>query len=169
MSNRNKNSELKPDVVLMCGISGSGKTTYARTLEQQGYLRLSVDQAVWLQHGAAFAGMPEERRAEIFSQANSEMLIHLERALAEGRNVVVDTTLCRRSKRDTIRRLCYSFGVTPRLIYMKADYDVLAGRLALRNGTGPDDQIVTPGQLDFFIKGFEEPRQDENPTIITQK
>lgn len=28
-------------VVLMCGIAGAGKTTYARRLERDGYVRLS--------------------------------------------------------------------------------------------------------------------------------
>jgi signal recognition particle GTPase len=35
-----------PRVVLMCGLAGSGKTTYATQLEVQGYVRLSIDEEV---------------------------------------------------------------------------------------------------------------------------
>ncbi len=30
----------------MCGVAGSGKTTYAQGLEAQGYTRLSVDEEI---------------------------------------------------------------------------------------------------------------------------
>ena len=34
-------------VVLMCGPSGAGKTTYAHGLEREGMVRLSFDQVMW--------------------------------------------------------------------------------------------------------------------------
>jgi cytidylate kinase len=34
-------------VILMCGPAGSGKSTVARTLELEGYERLSVDTVAW--------------------------------------------------------------------------------------------------------------------------
>lgn len=41
----------QPEVVLMCGIAGSGKTTYAKDLEARGYARLSVDEEIWHRFG----------------------------------------------------------------------------------------------------------------------
>ena len=38
-------------VVLMCGVAGAGKTTYAKELEAQGYARLSIDEEVWERFG----------------------------------------------------------------------------------------------------------------------
>jgi predicted kinase len=35
----------------MCGVAGSGKTTYAQQLEAQGYVRLSIDEEVWKRFG----------------------------------------------------------------------------------------------------------------------
>ncbi|EIV96619.1 AAA family ATPase [Frankia sp. QA3] len=54
-------ADLLPDlterglVVMMCGLSGSGKSTYARALERRGYTRLSIDELVWewIGHDAA--------------------------------------------------------------------------------------------------------------------
>jgi len=40
-----------PEVVLMCGLAGSGKTTYSKELETRGYVRLSVDEEVWERFG----------------------------------------------------------------------------------------------------------------------
>ncbi len=37
----------RPRLVLVSGVSGSGKTTYARTLEQDGFARLTLDERVW--------------------------------------------------------------------------------------------------------------------------
>ena len=34
---------LMSKVIMMCGICGSGKTTYAKKKEQEGYIRLSRD------------------------------------------------------------------------------------------------------------------------------
>ncbi|MFI9163380.1 AAA family ATPase [Kitasatospora aureofaciens] len=31
----------------MCGLPGAGKTTYATELARRGYVRLSIDEAVW--------------------------------------------------------------------------------------------------------------------------
>ncbi|MEV1201147.1 AAA family ATPase [Microbispora rosea] len=39
--------ETERRVVMMCGVAGAGKTTYAQELEQRGYARLSIDEAVW--------------------------------------------------------------------------------------------------------------------------
>ncbi|MFJ6216744.1 hypothetical protein ACIQGZ_25950 [Streptomyces sp. NPDC092296] len=38
-------------VVMLCGIAGSGKATYAQALERQGHVRLSIDEAVWTRIG----------------------------------------------------------------------------------------------------------------------
>ncbi|MFG3225768.1 AAA family ATPase [Kitasatospora sp. NPDC048194] len=43
-------------VVLMCGLPGAGKTTYARALVRRGYVRLSIDEVVWRRLGQRDAG-----------------------------------------------------------------------------------------------------------------
>jgi hypothetical protein len=42
---------MPPVVYLLCGLTGSGKTTYARRLEAGGAVRLSVDEEVYARHG----------------------------------------------------------------------------------------------------------------------
>jgi len=38
-------------VIMMCGVCGSGKTTYAKQKEQEGYIRLSIDEEMWNIYG----------------------------------------------------------------------------------------------------------------------
>ena len=38
-------------VVLMCGLAGSGKTTFSQRLEAKGFARLSFDELVWSRAG----------------------------------------------------------------------------------------------------------------------
>jgi len=36
----------RPEVVLLCGVAGAGKTTYAKRLETCGHVRLSIDEEI---------------------------------------------------------------------------------------------------------------------------
>jgi hypothetical protein len=38
-------------VVLMCGIAGSGKTTYLQRFERDGYVRVFIEEEVWRRFG----------------------------------------------------------------------------------------------------------------------
>ena len=131
-------------VVLLCGVSGSGKTYVARQLEREGYEVLSVDHIAW----------PEND----FQAATAEMFRRLRGLLSRGCRVVVDSTMCKRAKRDEASRLCAEAGVECRFIYLQAPRQVLLDRLAARGGAGPDDQVVSPDQLDRFLSNFEPPK-----------
>ena len=145
------------DVVLLCGISGSGKTTLARQLEQYGYTRLSLDGIIWERYGDAFAGFDAERRRGIFMEGGEELRRRLETLLRAGARVVVDATMCKRAAREAVGELCSRLRASVTLVFLDVDCETLAARLATRRGTGPDDQIVTPEELDGFCAGFERP------------
>ncbi|NMA75480.1 MAG: ATP-binding protein [Bacteroidales bacterium] len=36
---------------MMCGVAGSGKTTFAQKLEKIGFSRLSIDEEIWSTNG----------------------------------------------------------------------------------------------------------------------
>ena len=38
-------------VIMMCGVCGAGKTTYAKKKEKEGYIRLSIDEEMWKLRG----------------------------------------------------------------------------------------------------------------------
>ena len=42
-----KKFDIQNQVVIMCGISGAGKTQFALGLVEEGYIRLSTDVLIW--------------------------------------------------------------------------------------------------------------------------
>lgn len=42
-----KQKKLKPLIIMMCGVAGSGKTTFSLELEKVGFVRLSIDEEIW--------------------------------------------------------------------------------------------------------------------------
>lgn len=158
----------EPQVVMMCGVAGSGKTHYARALEARGYTRLSADLLVWEHHAAELPSMPPESQRPLFREASRQIEVMLGEHIDRGEHVVLDATMCHRERRDAIRALCRKRGVEPQLVYMRASLPLLRERLAARSGCGPDDQIVQPEHLERFYAGFEPPGADEHPVVIDQ-
>ena len=157
---------LKSQVVLLCGISGSGKTTFARRLVEEGFTRLSADGIIWEHYGDDFPTLPADVKKRAFMQVNAELEKRLARQLLEGKRVVVDATLCKRDKRDRLRRVCSALNADASLVWFDVAADTLRERLAIRKGIGPDDQIVAPEQLAQYTANFERPTPDENPLTI---
>lgn len=151
-------SEKTPQVVLLCGVSGSGKTYRAGFYERLGYVRLSLDSLVWERYGPTLGTLAPEKQREVFAACFEELAGRLAQLLGEGRRVVVDSTLCSRGKRDRMRQVCRACGADVRLEYLEVPLEVLVERLSHRRGTGPDDQIVTEAQIRRFVSGFEKPQ-----------
>lgn len=160
---------LSSRMVLMCGISGSGKTVFSKKLEAKGFVRLSVDELVWSWYGERLQSLPFEEQRELFMKASEDILSRALRLLEEGESVVVDSTMCKRFKRNKFKEACMrSFGIDPLIIYLEASLPLLLKRLSERTGIGPNDQKVTEGQLEMFYANFESPDPDENFSVVRQ-
>jgi GTPase SAR1 family protein len=57
-------------VVLMCGMAGSGKTTFSQRLEASGFTRLSIDEEVWQRFGRYGIDYPSTGRVSRGSSGN---------------------------------------------------------------------------------------------------
>lgn len=156
-------------VVVMCGISGSGKTVFAQGLESKGYVRVSADGILWSEYGPKFATLPSEQQREAFMTIGKQISEQTAQFISAGEKVVVDSTMCKRFKRDEIRAVCRSMGIEPVIVYLKAPYNILRERLASREGTGPDDQTISDDQLRNFFNNFEAPDDSEDAIIIEQQ
>lgn len=55
-----KRTSVASIVVMMCGVAGSGKTTFAKKLEKEGFARLSIDEDIWATHGRFGVDYPEQ-------------------------------------------------------------------------------------------------------------
>lgn len=156
-----KKSDPLSQAVIMCGISGSGKTHFARQLEKAGYIRVSTDALIWEQVGPRLFNLPKDEQRRLFSECREKVSDQLVSLLKEGKKVVVDATHCRRAARDDMRRICTEADIAPVFIYCEATEEELWRRLSQRKGDGPDDLIVTRKELSDYWAGFERPREDE--------
>ncbi len=145
-------------LVLTCGLAGSGKSTYAKSLEAQGWLRLSIDTRAW-ELGHTQHPLPTEIRDEIVAHQQRE----LGDALTAGRNVVVDYAFFTRAMREEYRALGRRYRAEVEVVLFEVPRAELLRRLTEREtrSPGPDDVLVSEKLLDRFIAGFEWPAPDE--------
>lgn len=150
-------------VVLMCGVAGSGKSTYARALEEEGWLRLSIDVAAW-QRGHRELPLSVELTDDIRAQQR-QALVH---AVREGRDVVVDYSFWSRAQRDDYRRLARDAGAEVEVAYCPAHPETARRRIERRNDgpRSPDTYTVEAETLSSYLEGFEAPGPDETDVRV---
>ncbi|MFF0290791.1 AAA family ATPase [Streptomyces sp. NPDC005262] len=157
-------------VVLMCGLPGAGKTTYAKELVRRGYVRLSIDEVVWQRLGRRDAGLV--LKAEEFDQLKEEVRREQRQELVElmlaGRDAVVDYSFWSRAARDDYKALIENHGCRWELVHLKADRTTLEHRLALRKGEeGANSVTVDQTLFNRYLANFEEP-DGEGEQVVMQ-
>lgn len=149
-------------LVLMCGLAGAGKSTYARGLEAQGWTRFSIDAEAFALGYRAASAIPAEVAARI-RDAQRELI---GRALDAGRDVVVDYSFWSRAQRDAYRGLGRAHGASVEVVLLATAEDVVRRRLAERRGKHADDFVVGEELLDGYLAGFEWPGEDEGDVTV---
>jgi predicted kinase len=148
----------RPRVVMMCGLSGSGKTTYAKQLEAEGFARLSIDEEIYDRYGRYEIDYPASSWVQYQAEAELALKDRLGELVRAGRNVVVDFSFWNRAFRDEWKQLIEVAGGAWELVFIKVDPAVLPSRLAARRNDADANAFpVTPEMLAFFIEGFEFP------------
>lgn len=159
-----------PEVHLICGSTGAGKTTFAMQLAgQKGAQRYSIDE--WM--GGLFwmdAPDPPEFSWAIERVGRCESLIW---ALAlrdaqAGRDVILDLGFSTRSQRDGFKARCEKAGLSAVLWYLDVPADVRRGRVAARNAAQGDtfELLVDDDTFDWMEGYFQAPGPDERATVI---
>ena len=148
---------MKPMVLVIMGVSGSGKTTIGRALAER-------------------LGWPYKEGDELHPRANVEKMRHgtpltdedrwpwlklvaqwIDEQLARGQPGVITCSLLKRSYRDLV--IDARKGVT--LLYLRGDKHVIAQRIAERKG-----HFMPSSLLDSQFTTLEEPGEDEHPLVI---
>lgn len=153
-----------PMVYMLCGISGSGKTTAAMTLVARGCVRLSVDQLLFDRHGRAGTGFELGAYRRLHEAIIAELDQRLPALLREGQDVVLDYGLefWTRASRERYKRLIEDHGASWTLFYLRASRETLLERLTLRNSRqDANANFISEAMLDTFIAWFEEPADEQ--------
>jgi predicted kinase len=148
-------------VIFMCGPAGSGKSTVARQLEQQGMIRLSFDQEAW-SRGITTMPLPEDVHREIEHVLRGR-LTDLVRA---GSDVVLDFSFWSRRMRDEYREFLRPFSVVPETVYLATDRARVLQRIAARAAGNGDDFKLSTDLAAFYFDHFEIPSTAEGPLTV---
>ncbi len=158
---------MKPVVYLLCGLGGSGKSTYAQELANNGIEKFSLDEYVYNKYGRAITKLPEEVYEAHYRSAKVELDNKLISTLKNKQSAVLDYGFWRRKSRDYYKRLIEQYGGEWKLIYLKASPETLKNRLMQRNKrTDANAFPVTEETLQNHIKRFEEPNNEGEDVIL---
>jgi len=144
-------------LVLMCGMSFSGKSTFARALAAAiQATTISLDEinerrGLWGGDGILL---------EEWQQTHEIATAEVRAALGAGRTVVIDDTSSPRFLRDGWRSLAAQASVRFALVYLDVDPETIRGRQA-DNRISQGRRDVTDAVLEEHLAGFEPPEPDE--------
>ena len=165
-----------PVLLLMCGLSGSGKTWMARQLSER-LLAVHVRSDVERKRRAGLDALARSRSdvaAGLYSSGTSAQVYDdLARAaediLQGGFTAIIDATFLRREQRTRFAQLGARVGALVRLIYCEAPVHTLRARIAARAMSGNDPSEADESVLDWQLSNFELPRpKDPVETVRSQ-
>ena len=116
-------------VIMMCGVCGSGKTTYAKQKEQEGYIRLSIDEEMWNIYGQRGIDYSENQYDELSEKVELLLRQKMISLIKNGKNVVIDFSFWNKDNREFYRNMIENAGGIVELVYMKANKELLRKRL----------------------------------------
>lgn len=154
-------------VILMCGVAGSGKTSFSTKLASKGFTRLAIDEEIWGRFGRYGLDYTPEDYPGHVSAARDAIKDVLLQLLARRQPAVVDSSFWSRAHRDSYKELIENAGGAWRLVYLRAPENLLRERLEER-GRRFDANAAFPigaDELTKFLKDFQTPI-DEGEMVI---
>lgn len=164
----------RPRLVLVGGLSGSGKSHVALTLlERLGAVRVRSD--VERKRLAGLTALQRPAPADVARLYGPVMTLRTYARLQAvatdllraGLNVVVDAASLRRHERDAFRALAAAEGASFGLVECIAPEAVLRERIARRMAANHDASDATPAVLDFQLGVREPVMADEGAECMT--
>jgi aminoglycoside phosphotransferase family enzyme/predicted kinase len=162
----------RPALVLMHGVSGSGKTWLSQhLLEQLGGIRLRSDVARKrlfglkpLQDSSAIPGGIYTQDAS--ARTLAALLLNARSALAAGFLVIIDATFIQHIWRAPFQALAEEVGVAWRIVAIEAPSDVLQARIAQRQQSGADASEANLSVLASQLAHLEPFSSEENAHVL---
>jgi uncharacterized protein len=138
-----------PRLIVMCGLSGSGKSTAAQALvERLGGVRIRSDVERKRLHGLAPAAASGGTiyTPEHTARTYARLAEAARAAVGAGVTAIVDAAFLRRAERARFAALATELGARYRVVYCDAPREVLRARVAARHACGGD-----PSEADLAV------------------
>ena len=147
-------ARLQPFLVMICGLTGSGKSTLGRALsERTGMTVINSDvlrKEIAGKSGRQFAAYGEEiYSATMTEKTYKKMARTAEQQIAQGKGALLDATFLRRAQREKFVRLAGKHKIPLLLIHCSASDQTTQERLAHRQAQGQD---VSDGRWEIFLR-----------------
>lgn len=154
-----------PSLHLLHGFTGSGKTTFARKLEQElPAFRFSPDEWMVQLYGH---NPPAEHFPEYFDRVVGLIWQSAVRLLELGVDVVLDFGFWSRSSRDEARARAAVLGIPYRLYALSCSEETMRRRVLRRTADLPADALwINAEAFELFKSRFEPLAQDEEHVRI---
>lgn len=159
----------RPIVVMNCGVSGSGKSTFAKAICTRfpSFTRLSIDQYIFENHGWYGVDYPNEMYSQYQDEASAALDRKLIEMLRAGKNLILDFSFWNKQDRDETKAIVEKEGGRWILVYLAASENrgLLKQRIQQRKQRREEDGVdgdcafdVTDEVFDMYLRGFEIPR-----------
>lgn len=154
----------KPKLILMCGLTGTGKSKIAGLLSGKiDAIVLSSDKI-----RKELAGMDIYESdispfgegiysPEMTKKVYNELSVQAYKMLREGKNVILDATFLKESQRNEIKNAMKRLGIEPKVVFVDADDETVLKHLEIRK----EHKSVSDGRLEIYKKQkrfFEKPK-----------
>lgn len=147
-----------PSVIVVMGVSGSGKSTIASMLAQR--LHWTYEDGDWFH---PHSNVEKMHRGEPLTDEDRWPWLHaiaawIDATQRAGNHGIIACSALKRTYRDVLvgeRRYV-------RIVYLKGEQSLIARRIAAR-----DSHFMPPSLLDSQFATLEEPQADENPIVVS--
>jgi carbohydrate kinase (thermoresistant glucokinase family) len=154
----NSTADAPPSVLVVMGVSGSGKSTIAAMLAHR--LQWVYEDGDWLHPKSNIETM---HHGEPLNDADRWPWLYaiadwIDATRKAGKHGIVACSALKRAYREIL------VGDRPdvRLVFLKGDRDLIADRIAARS-----DHFMPPELLDSQFEALEEPQEDERPITVS--
>ncbi len=152
---------IESKLIILCGMPGVGKTTYAKKLESENkFKRLSLDEMV----SEKYSGQKCDLGIKEYA-AKYEAIQDIISVIKDGESVILDYGFFKQKERDFYRSLAKDYGIKSEVHFVKTDYDTQLSRVLARNAEEDNIHHIDKEILDFLITLFEVP-SDEDVVVI---
>lgn len=145
-----------PEVILMVGLPGSGKSTYINKYFKTDYVIISSDDLI--QEKADELGKTyDDVFSDYIGDASKYANILLDKAIKDRKNIIIDkTNMSKKARNRVLSRIPTDY--TKTAIVFNVDTEVLLNRITTRNKTG---KTISMNVLFDMQRNYDEPTISE--------